>query len=76
MSNHDLPTENTWWVIHAQDPLFDEFARQSLRLEEARRAALEAEREKLRPAFEAVLVGVALLVVLPGMLLLIVALSS
>ncbi len=61
-----------YWSVSAQDPLFDELHRQELRLlaaaRELERNEGPDEREQLRPAFEAVLTGVSLLVVLPALL--------
>lgn len=46
--------------MSTQDPLFEELKRVSLQLIETTRAEEEAEREALRPYFEAVLVGISL----------------
>lgn len=66
MSSPDM--RPLYWSISAQDPLFDELRRQEHRLVDARRELAHAEREQLRPAFEAVLTAVALLIVLPAVL--------
>lgn len=58
-----------WWDHHTQDPLFDELKRQELRLlDVARELDGRTDPEEYRPQFEAVLTGVALLVVLPALL--------
>lgn len=60
-----------WWTPHIQDPLFDELKRQELRLLDAARELDDRpDPQQYRPHFEAVLTGVVLLVVLPGLLIL------
>jgi hypothetical protein len=61
-----------WWTPHLEDPLFDEFKRQQLRLLDAARELDDHQPvspEDYRASFEAVLVGIALLVVLPAVLI-------